>query len=208
MFLPYLTSQRINVLRVTQFGSKWCHTWSHYQFLQLLRQGCFIDVHSISTSVCVCVCVRAHEYVYETTSECVCAAVPTSKLGGRLHTPMHARSQTHTYTHTLALALLSPWVVCAANVYDLNQANPTGLFQWIENDLQDAATGPRREEEIRGNLRAPFQVTLWLDLHTCLYVCSHAYLHLFLSQCCGILCLCLFHLAPTHRSDGCLYLTN
>ncbi len=106
-----------------------------------------------------------------------------------------------THIHTLVLALLSPWVVCAANVYDLNQANPTGLFQWIENDLQDAVTGPRREEEIRGNLRAPFQVTLWLELHTCLYVCSHAYLHLFLPQSCGIPCLCLFHFPP-HRLDG------
>lgn len=43
----------------------------------------------------------------------------------------------------VSLALLSPWVVCTANVYDLNQANPTGLFQRIANDLQDAATEPK-----------------------------------------------------------------
>lgn len=46
----------------------------------------------------------------------------------------------------VSLALLSPWVVCAANVYDLNQANSTGLFRRIGNDLQDAATEPKTRE--------------------------------------------------------------
>lgn len=46
----------------------------------------------------------------------------------------------------VSLALLSPWVVRAANVYDLNQANSTGLFRRIGNDLQDAATEPKTRE--------------------------------------------------------------
>lgn len=116
--------------------------------------------HSIS----VCMCVRTGICVLGHICACVLQCPPLNSEGGFTYTPMHA----HSHTHSLALALLSPWVVCAANVYDLNQANPTGLFQWIENDLQDAETGPRREEEIRGNLRASFQFTLWLDLHTLL----------------------------------------
>lgn len=149
--------------------------------------------------VCVCVpaCARPHGSVYAV--QCP----PLNSEGGFTHT----HTQTSMHAHTLALALCSPWVVCAANVYDLNEANPTGLFQWIENDLQDAATGPSREE-IRQNLRAPFQVILWLDLHTCLYVCSHSYHHLFLSRSCTMTRLCLFHLPTTHPLDGCLYLTN
>lgn len=75
--------------------------------------------------------------------------MPTSKLSG-----------THTHAHTFASAVFSPWVVCAANVYDLNQANPTGLFQRIENDLQDANTEAKTEVEIRANLRAPLEITL------------------------------------------------
>lgn len=46
----------------------------------------------------------------------------------------------------VSLALLSPWVVCAAHVYDLNQANSTDLFWRIGNDLQDAATEPKTRE--------------------------------------------------------------
>lgn len=81
--------------------------------------------------------------------QCVCATVPTSKLSG-----------TRTHAHTFASAVFSPWVVCAANVYDLNQANPTGWFQRIENDLQDADTDAETKVEIRANLRAPLEITL------------------------------------------------
>lgn len=73
---------------------------------------------------------------------------------------LQAQWETHTHAHTFASAVFSPWVVCAANVYDLNQANPTGLFQRIENDLQDAATEAEMEVEIRANLRAPLEITL------------------------------------------------
>lgn len=74
--------------------------------------------------------------------------------------PPSSVGHTHTRTHTFASAVFSPWVVCAANVYDLNQANPTGLFQRIENDLQDADTEAEAKVEIRANLRAPLEITL------------------------------------------------
>lgn len=89
--------------------------------------------------------------------KCVCVTLyvlqypPLNSEGGFKHT--HKHTHACTLTQTLALALFSRWVVGATNVYDLNQANPTGLFQWTENDLQDAATEPRRErksEEILG----------------------------------------------------------
>lgn len=60
---------------------------------------------------------------------------------------VYLQTQRDTHKHTLSLAGLSHWVVCAANVYDLNQANPTGLLWRIEDDSQDAATEPKREKE-------------------------------------------------------------
>lgn len=124
------------------FPQKW---WGPHSELALESAN---TNHSICTvRMCACACVRPHLGVY------VLRCPPLNLEGGVAH--MHA------HTHTLALC--SPWVVCAANVYDLHEANPTGLFQWIENDLQDAARGPKKEQAIRGNLRAPFQVMSFCD---------------------------------------------
>lgn len=93
---------------------------------------------NLSVGVCVCAtaCLRPHMSFYV-------LQYPPLNVSNASNT--HTRTHRWTHTHEQScLALRSSLVVCAANVYDLNQANPTGLFQWIENDLQDAAAWPTR----------------------------------------------------------------
>lgn len=96
--------------------------------------------------------------------------------------------------------MFSPWVACAANVYDLNQANPTGLFQRIENDLQDAAIESKPEVEIWSKSEgSTWNHSLTRPLHLFLYPILMPQFHLLQSQDCNIqgLWLWYFSFEPT-----------
>lgn len=102
----------------------------------------------------------------------------------------------------VSLALLSPCVVGAANVYDLNQANPTGLFRRIGNDLQDAATEPK----MRGGNQWKSWGSAWSH-------CLTSPLHLspsgsVPSSVSVPMPVCVFRLPSSCSPDRRLYLTN
>lgn len=102
----------------------------------------------------------------------------------------------------VSLALRSPWVVCAANVYDLNQANPTGLFRRIGNDLQDAAAEPKT----RGGNQWKSRGSAWShSLTRPLHLSPSGFVP---SSVSASLPVCVFRLPSGCSRDRRLYLTN
>lgn len=102
----------------------------------------------------------------------------------------------------VSLALFTPWVVCATNVYDLNQANPTGLFRRIGNDLQDAAAEPKT----KGGNHWKSRGSAWShSLTRPLHLSPSGFVP---SSVSASLPVCVFRLPSSCSPDRRLYLTN